>query len=318
MLEDSRSEMKDTHSKYKKIFNSLPDCVSTSSLVIPGYEDECVDVINLTSSSLSSNEQFLDFVEDLKVALGSNFYPVVRLSDGEFNFLLGDQWPGPWWPMLKKLKKIAGVLKRKLSNRIAFSNASYSGENRVSRKLARSLRRKAVGSLFFIGKHGRLAPHLSLAPKPFQADYVLPFLELLTSYGSNKVFTSMIPFYFVYPLLLSQHGDFLFLGQRVLLVHSAEGGKKSKIIRAVEKRGASSIHWLSIPNTETFDTKLELSRYIGKIDVVFFGLGVFKLVIIEQFACVRVPVIDAGYVFEVWNDPDLGVTRPFCKYLKGD
>jgi len=318
MVEDSQFEMKEIHLKYKKIFNSLPDCVSTNSLVIPGYEDECVDVITLTGSSLSSNEQFPDLIKDLKGALGSKFYPVVRLSDGEFNFLLEDQWPGPWWPMLEKMKKIAGVMKRRLSYSVAFSNASYSGENRVSRTLAKSLRRKAIESLFLIGKHGRLAPHLSLTLKPFQADYVLPFLALLSTYGSNKVFRSMIPFYFVYPLLLSQHGDFLFLGQRVLLVHSAEGEKRSNIVRSVEERGAASIDWLTIPNTETFDAKLELSGYIGKIDVVFFGLGVFKLVIINQFACVGVPVIDAGYVFEVWNDPDLGVTRPFCKYLKGD
>ena len=158
-----------------------------------------------------------------------------------------------------------------------------------------------------------MAPHLSLTREPFQADYISAFLNLVAPRLKTS-FEPMIPFYFIYPFLLSSSGDFLFRGRRVLVVHPADREKKGNIIKALKNRGVSEVLWESIPQSRTFDANLNLAGYSGKVDVALLGAGVFKLLLIDRFECLQVPVIDAGFVFEVWNDPNQGFFRPFCRY----
>ena len=135
--------------KYQCIFDNIPNGFELIEFFIPGYEDECHEVFTLTDSDLNCLDQYRYMVQQIESAVGSKFFPVVRLSDGEFNLLLGDQWPGNWWSLLLRAKKILGVIKRKCSKSVAFSNASYSGGNTVSKKVG-DAREGKLSSLFFI------------------------------------------------------------------------------------------------------------------------------------------------------------------------
>lgn len=296
---------------YKNILNNIPNQFKLIDFFIPGYENECHGVFTLSDSDLKCSEQYNDMIEQVKSAVGSEFIPLVRLSDGEFNLLLGDRWPGNWWTLRFRIRKIIGFIRRRVSSQVSFSNASYSGDNFVSKDVATILRSRAIESIFYILERGFLAPHLSLTHRPFQADYIVSFLQLVSP-RLRIDWKPMIPFYFVYPFLLSSRGDFLFEGRRVLIVHSAEGKKKNRIISALKKRGVVKVLWESIPHSWTFDADLDLTGYAGNVDVAFVGAGISKLLLIDRFECLNVPVIDAGFVFEVWNDPNQGLFRPFC------
>ena len=69
--------------------------------------------------------------------------------------------------------------------------------------------------------------------------------------------------------------------------------------------------WLSIsPDRSLFDT-IDIDAYVGNVDLAFIGAGVGKANIMVQLAKLKVPCIDAGYVFEVWADEDKKWLRPF-------
>ncbi|MBN4080079.1 hypothetical protein JYT31_00280 [Beggiatoa alba] len=305
--------MNNIRNKYKDIINKMPESLFVKKLMIPDYEDECNNVITLSSSDIDLDKQYANLINRTKESIGRRFLPVIRVSDGEFNLLLGDQPPGPWWPIHIRIKKIIGLIKRKFINAKSFSNAAYSGDNVVNISEIESIRISAISGLRLIMKEGVLAVHLSLTNKPFQADYLLPFFATLEKDKIEINSTNIVPFYFIYPMVLSHYGDFLFENKTIMIIHSATGEKKNRIIKAVKARSASKVIWLSISHNKTFYDNLEVEKYLGKADVAFIGAGVAKLLLMEQLSILNIPVVDIGFVFEVWSNPSLSVERPFCK-----
>jgi hypothetical protein len=305
--------MNNLRNKYKNIINKMPKSLFVKKLMIPGYEDECNNVITLSSSDIDLDKQYANLANRIKESIGRKFLPVIRVSDGEFNLLLGDQPPGPWWPIYIRIKKIFGLIKRKFITSKSFSNATYSGDNAVNISEIESIQISAISGLRLIMKEGVLATHLSLTNKPFQADYFLPFFALLKKNKIEINLTNIVPFYFIYPMVLSHYGDFLFENKSILIIHSATGEKKERIVQAVKARSARKVVWLSISHNKTFYDNLKVENYLGKADVAFIGAGVAKLLLMEQLSKLNIPVIDIGFGFEVWNNPSLGIERPFCK-----
>ena len=305
--------MNNIRNKYKEIINKMPESLFVKKLIIPDHEDECNNVITLSSSDIDIDKQYVNLVNRIQKSIGKSFFPVIRVSDGEFNLLLGDQPPGPWWPTHIRIKKIIGVIKRKFINTKSFSNATYSGGNQVKASEIESIRISAISGVKLIMKEGVLAAHLSLTNKPFQADYLLPFFSTLKKNEIEINSTNIAPFYFIYPMVLSHYGDLLFENKSVMIIHSAKGEKKNRIINAVKARSASKIVWLSISHNNTFYDHLDVENYLGKADIALIGAGVAKLLLVKQLSILNIPVIDIGFVFEVWCNPDLDVERPFCK-----
>jgi len=305
--------MNNIRNKYKDIINKMPESLFVKKLIIPGYEDECNNVITLSSSDVDVDKQYSNLVNRINESMGRRFLPVIRVSDGEFNLLLGDQFPGPWWPIHIRIKKIIGLLKRKFINTKSFSNATYSGGNDVNTSEIEFIRISAISGVKLIMKEGVLAVHLSLTNKPFQADYLVPFFSTLEKNKIEINSRNIVPFYFIYPIVLGHYGDFLFENKSVMIIHSAKGEKKNKIINAVKARSASKVIWLSISHNNTFYDHLDVENYIGKADIAFIGAGVAKLLLMEQLSVLNIPIVDIGFAFEVWCNPTLSVERPFCK-----
>jgi hypothetical protein len=307
--------MNNITNKYKYLINKAPESLFLKQLIIPGYKNECNNVITFSFSDIDLDKQYVNLIDQIKESIGKNFFPVVRVSDGEFNLLLGDQPPGPWWPFFTRIRKRLGLIKRKFIKSKSFSNAVYSGNNSIDISEIHSIRNSAISGLKFILETGILATHLSLTVKPFQADYILPFFRLLDDNNIKFTELNIVPFYFIYPMVISNYGDVLFEGNSVLLIHSAKGERKRRIINAVESRGCKKVSWLAISHNKTFNDRMEFNDLIGQVDIAFIGAGVAKLVLMEQLSILKIPVVDIGFVFEVWNNPSLSIERPFCKIV---
>ena len=57
---------------------------------------------------------------------------------------------------------------------------------------------------------------------------------------------------------------------------------------------------------------INVQPYVGKVDLAFVGAGIAKPHILLQMRDLNVPCIDAGFVFEVWANPENKWKRPFC------
>ena len=120
------------------------------------------------------------------------------------------------------------------------------------------------------------------------------------------------PFYFVYALLTGPKRHPLFQGRRVLLVNGADREKQKRIEHSLFREGVSSVDWCPISRDRSFYDQIDTMPWQNKVDLVLVGAGVGKPNILLQLQSLGVPVIDAGFVFEVWADPDMRWHRPVC------
>ena len=57
---------------------------------------------------------------------------------------------------------------------------------------------------------------------------------------------------------------------------------------------------------------IDVAPFCGKVDLALVGAGIGKMSIFLQMEELKVPCIDAGYVFEVWKDPNNKWKRVIC------
>lgn len=92
-------------------------------------------------------------------------------------------------------------------------------------------------------------------------------------------------------------------------MHCATGARRDKIVQAIQARGAKSVDWIPISESRSFDEQIDAGSWTGRCDVCFVGAGVGKAVVMAQLRPLGVPVIDAGFVFEVWADEGKAASR---------
>jgi rhodanese-related sulfurtransferase len=259
-------------------------------------------------------EWYRIFEQRVLDALGKEFLPVVRLADGEFSFLFGQIRANPRWPLFKRLRhNWLQFYRRKMRQqnfqfrtRKTVSSADYTQEE------WRSARAKYAEDLKWISEIGLLAPQLAFLGRPTMEQFQLQFKEWIGDVGIEPSLSNICQFYFVYALFLGSEQPAILQGKRVLVVHGATGGRAEKIQAALRSQGASEVGWLSISNDRSLFDRLDVAPYMGKFDLVVVGAGVGKPGVIRQLEPLSVPVIDIGYVFEIWIDPECRFKRPFC------
>lgn len=253
------------------------------------------------------------FVARLVAARGRTFLPVARMSDGEFLFALGAQTPDPRRPFWQRTAARCMQIGRMIRQRGNFSAGAvgryHSGA--YSRREWQSLRAQFAQDMAYVARHGALALHLSYGRKPFQEVYFPPLRRWLDASGIDLTPSNYVPFYFVYAALTGPWRRSLLAG-RVLVVNGATGAKRDNIIAGLRREGATDVHWCSISDRRSLLDRIDITPFLGKIDVALVGAGIGKGNILRQMESLAVPCIDAGFVFEVWADPARAQERAFC------
>ena len=299
--------------KLPKEYHILPESID---FIIPGFEKTYYP----GSKTLSLKKRdcakwYNEFVDRLIAASGRQFLPVCRMSDGEFKFALGNQPPSKRLPVgLRVKRRFLGIMERLVVEVKGFQAAtapSVSSGNYTKGEWFKERGRYAE-MICEISRKGILALHMSYGQIPFQEHY-FPALERWLK-KNNIMLTdeNYYPFYFVYAALTGPRRGGLLKGKRVLVVNGACGEKRRKIEHGLLRKGVSEVSWHSISLDRSLYDRLDLDPYIGKIDLALVGAGIGKPNILVQMEPLNVPCIDAGYVFEVWADPNSKWERAFC------
>lgn len=265
-------------------------------------------------SDMSMEEWETSSFERLLSAMGKDYLPICRLSDGEFKFLLGDKRPSYRSSLILHIKYWIKLLIQRLTFNSKFeaktlpnvSSGSYNME--IVRKYRSEIYPQKLKRL---SKDGVLALHLSYSSKPFQEHFFPDFGKFLAKndiYLNNQ---NYIPFYFVYGWLRGDRRKKLLENKRVLLVHSAEGEKKEKIENYLLLREkVQSVGWLSISSNQSLFSEFDLSSIENNTyDIAFLGAGVGKMNLFDKLSQLSIPIIDIGFVFEVWYNEDNRLLR---------
>lgn len=281
------------------------------ALRIPGFEAwDLPWSKTLALSPAPCEEQFERFLQRIEGAIGREHLPVCRMSDGEYRFLLGDQPPDIRLPLSLRLRTQVGRLRAgrtfSASTRPDVSSGEYSAEE------WRSSRRRYTELLRTMAGDGILALHLSYGRVPFQEHYFPALRRWLDESGISLTRENCHPFYFVYAALTGPAAERLIRGRRVLLVNSSTGAKRGAIEAAMERQGAKAIRWIGTSARRSLYDRIDTEGLCREVDIAFVGAGVGKPNVLNQLRPLRVPCLDAGFVFEVWADPRAAKDRSYC------
>jgi hypothetical protein len=284
-------------------------------LRIPEFEVYCTeDAFTLSPEEIDSSVWYESFVNRIILSIEKRKYlPVIRLSDGEYQFLFGDQ---PFSCRYSLVKRLCLNIKRSIrrvisSNHFRASTAPGVSSGNYSQAEVLANRAKYTEYLEFIAERGILAMHLTIGKEPFQEHY-LPALGNWLSINRIKIdLNNYVPFYFVYAAFRGSYVKRLITGRRVLIINGTSGAKRERIIKQLYSLDVLQIHWVDISNDRSFYDSVRLDDYVLKVDLCLLGAGVGKPNILVQAEKLGVPCIDIGFVFEVWADKQNEMRRPF-------
>jgi hypothetical protein len=283
---------------------------------LPGFHEHYREGDQVVApGKLDCAEWYGGFVTRLSNAVGREFLPVCRMSDGEFRFLFRDQPPDVRLPLRRRLtlrlQRFVGRLVRERGFAAATAPGVSSGKFTSTEWKAVRVRYDEM--LRFIAERGVLAIHLSFHPSNYFQERYFPALSAwLSDQGIILDERNDVPFYFVHAAFIGPRRTELLQGKRLLLVHGAQGSKRARIIEHLRREGAAEIMWCEISAERSFCDQLDIQDFVGSVDLVLIGAGIGKPNTLSQLAPLDGPAVDAGFLFEVWADPDKKWDRPFC------
>ena len=208
--------------KYSRI---LPFSVP---LRIPGFINHYYPGLEtLAPCPIQSEEWFEKFTDRVIQSLGRQYYPVCRMSDGEYRFLLGYQPLDANWPLSARLKNRLRRCINYLNTDKSFSAGGLSdkGERlydsgRYSEEEIESIRDEYTQCLCEIAYTGTMALHLTHGTlQPFQQHYFAGLGRWLKENCIVIGIENYVPFYFVYALLQGPKKSLIIENKRILVVH---------------------------------------------------------------------------------------------------
>jgi len=287
----------------------------TIPLIIPDFKNHCENYVPLTLAfdKVDSEKWFFNFVDTVVSKIGKEFFPIMRLSDGEYTLLLGFHYPYVLGHSFKKyFNKVVVTAKNKLFKKKYFNAATLPGVSSGNYNISEIEReqKRIVDQIRVIAKNGVLALHLTYPLRPFQEHFHLPLKIWLNKNNIELNRKNYYPFYFVYALLRGSHRSKIFAGKKILVLHSATGTKRDNIISALKSEGVEEVIWYGISTNRSLFDKIELQKKFYSAELALVGAGVGKFNIITQLESLKIPCIDAGFVFEVWADDENKWKRP--------
>ena len=239
-------------------------------------------------------------------------FPIIRIADGEFQFLLGKNEFNLRKPLYLLVKNLAGELYRKLF-RVKFEARSRTYTSGVySQSDRHNVKNQYSECLKHISEKGILALYTIIKPGFYTEQYLPHLFSFFDKYNINLNENNYIPFYYIYIILTNNKYSKIYKDKNVHLITSFDDERKSKIERTLKSLGVKSITWTNISKNRSLFDIVDLDGISKNVDVVFIGAGIGKVNIFNQLKEFPAIIIDAGYIFETWENPELRKERDYC------
>jgi len=285
-------------------------------------------IYQINFKEIIAQDWYVGFKSIVFEAIGKRYLPIYRMADGEFRFCLN-------FLSYKKINRIKKILKnlnfflkkkenynRKLEfNRLAFIKHIFDinlfwihhGEYYTSKDKI-LLIEKVYEYFNKIASLGILALHFVVEDNNTgYASYIEPMIKFFREHEITLDKKNYFPFYFVYALLSSRDCDVLFRDKNILIVSNFDKIKKKKLEYFFNSKKVNKIDFYNISPIKSFFDVIHPSKILIKPDLVLIGGGVGTLNILAQLEFLNVPCIDAGYILEMYANPNLKGSRIFIK-----
>ena len=240
------------------------------------------------------------------------YLPIIRIADGEYQFLLGKDEFNLRKPKLMLLKNLLGELYRKIfkinfeARSRTYTSGVYESSDFINAK------KEYAKCLKHISSNGVLAIYTIIKPNFYTEQYLPKLWNFFKSNDIDINVNNYVPFYFIYIILTNRKYSKIYKGRKLHLITSFDDSRKKKIEDTLYSFGVKEISWTEISRDKSLYDSIDTDEIPNNVDIVFVGAGVGKVAIFNQLQTLSALVIDAGYVFETWENPCLNLERDYC------
>ena len=259
---------------------------------------------------VNADTWYSEFLERiLDAAANNHHFPVFRMADGEFIFVLGrpyyhrpakSQWRK--WPRWTATTLLASMFPHKGYSSVSHEEYSCKEMIQVRSIFENQLRRLA--------NDGVIAAALDTSP--FFEPYVHPFLNWLDAKAINLNESNYIHFYSVYVLLNGPDREKLLRDRHVLVINNLNPIRQESIRTRLLGLGVASVQFLSISRNKAMFEEIDLRQVVEPINVVLVGAGVGSVNILNQLKPLQAACLDVGFSLDILAQPERKWDRPFC------
>ena len=286
---------------YKEL---MIDFENPSTLTIPGFKKhEEVWGGCYPPNKISSLEWYKKFEDKIEIQMSKKeFFPLFRLSDGEFIFLLGRKFKQ--YSFFKKIYYFLHHLKRSIYYGSTFYSSGRKGYcETYSYFSLKKLRKQFINQLKDLSNEGVLCLNFSphILTEPYQYDFVNFIKKNNITLNENNYFQ----FYFVPGYFMGRKIQQVYRNKRILIFTSDMKIRNENLKNNLIKFGAKKVEFYKTSlNTPLLDL-IDLNKIQDQPDLIFIGAGVGSANILSQIKNLKCISIDSGFIVDALSDFNL-------------
>ena len=235
----------------------------------------------------------------LKAMETKTFFPVYRMADGEYRFLMGRAYNFYKRPLIKEL---IAVTAEKLHIKNPYKWETSWGEKYSSHEM-KSLRKKLILDIKNISKKGKLACYWNKNGLHAFEEYNHKLIPFFKKHNINFSSKNYVPFHFVCCMLVKYNWKKFFLKKNILVVTGCDKISKKAIIKSFNTFGVNSTDFIVISKTSSMKEVINVENFKKKkIDMCLVAAGIGSANIISQLEPLNTLTIDIGGFINCYID----------------
>lgn len=234
------------------------------------------------------------------------FFPLLRMSDGEFIFLLGRKFNQ--FNFFDKIYYIFQHVKRSIFYMSTFYSSGRKGYcERYSVFDLKSLRKKFLKNLRYISQKGLICPNFS--PHPLVATYQKDIIQLFENNNIKLSNKNYFGYYYPTIFFLGKNIFKIFKNKKILIFTSNMPERNFNLKKNLLYFGAKNIDfYLTSLNNPMLDL-IDIKKISIKPDFILVAAGVGSNNIIYQLKKFKCACIDCGFLVDALSDIKLAKKR---------
>lgn len=245
---------------------------------------------------------FYSFRQRAIDSIGNHYFPIYRMADGEYRFLMGRRFNRYRRPLLKECLSYS-VDKLGLRNENKWSTSwgeSYSPES------SNMLKAKYIKDVREISRQGCLAMYINNNGLNAFVEYNNVLVSYLEKQHILLHPQNYVPFHFPCQLLTAKDWHPFYKGRDILIATGLTETKKKKIERTLKMLSVNSVQFLEISANQSMNDVVDISN-VKPVDVCFVGAGIGASNILLQLESLQTLTLDIGGLINCFERPSSSV-----------
>jgi hypothetical protein len=290
-------------------YKQIVDFRNPREMIIPGFDKirKKENFFFYPPNNISAKEWYHAFEKkiDHQISL-KEYFPIFRLSDGEFVFLLGRYFNQ--YKLPKKIYYLLQHFKRTLYYRSTFYSSGRKGycETYNFFKINK-IRNNFLEYLKEIAKQGILCPNFSthILTEPYQKD----FIKLLEINNINLNLNNYFAYYFVNGYFLGNRMNSIFKKKKILFFTSCMKERNFLLEKNLMRLGASEVNFYYTSLNGAMCDIIDFDKIKIYPDLIFVAAGVGSSNILVQIKKLNCLSVDCGFMVDALSDINFAKKR---------